>query len=54
MMRWLGESHLVLGGLLVDIGLAVVGLLVNLVARSVKGSLGTGAEGGVAVLGNVL
>jgi len=47
-------KHLVLGGLTVDIGLAVVGLLVELVSNGITGSLGTGAEGGVGVLGDVL
>jgi len=44
----------VLGSLLVDIGSAVVLLLVDLVTDGVLGGGGTGAEGGVAVLGNLL
>jgi len=44
----------VLGGLLVDIGLAVVCLLIELVTDGITGSLGTGAEAGVAVFGDVL
>ena len=37
-----------------DIGLSVVGLLVDLVADHVAGGLGARAERGVAVLGDVL
>jgi hypothetical protein len=44
----------VLGGLAVDVGLAVVGLLVKLVRDGITGGLGTGREAGVAVLGHVL
>jgi hypothetical protein len=63
-------QHLVLSGLLVPtsssdnsqlkeavylhVGLAVVGLLVDLVADGITGSLGTGGEGSVRVLGNFL
>lgn len=43
-----------LGGLLVDIGLSVVSLLVDLVADGVHASLGSGGQRSVAVLGNVL
>ena len=43
-----------LSGLAVDVSLAVVGLLVELVSDGITGSLGTGAEGGVGVFGNVL
>ena len=43
-----------LGGLLVDISLAVVGLLVDLVADGVAGGLGACSEAGVAVLGDGL
>ena len=42
-----------LGSLLVDIGLAVVTLLIDLVANSVKASLSAGVERGVAVLGDL-
>lgn len=43
-----------LGCLLVDIGLAVVSLLVKLVADGITSSLGSGGELCVAVLGDVL
>ena len=43
-----------LGSLLVNIGSAVVLLLVHLVTDGVLGSGGAGADGGVAVLGNLL
>ena len=43
-----------LSGLLVDIGRAVVLLLVELVTDSILGSRGTSAERGVAVLGDLL
>ena len=46
-------QHLVLSSLLVDISLAVVGLLVNLVRDGITGSLGTGREVGVSVLGDL-
>ena len=46
--------NLVLGGLLVDVGLAVVGLLVDLVADSITGSLGAGSERRIAILGYAL
>lgn len=42
------------GSLLVDISLAVMLLLVELVADGITSGLGTGAEGGIAVLGHVL
>ena len=45
---------LVLSSLLVDIGLAVVGLLVELVGDGIASSLGAGAEVGIVVLGDVL
>jgi hypothetical protein len=41
-----------LGSLLVDISLAVVGLLVNLVANGITSSLEASADRGVGVLGN--
>jgi hypothetical protein len=44
----------VLGSLLVDIGLAVVGLLIELVGDGITGGLGTGSDLRVAVFGNVL
>ena len=47
-------SHLVLSSFLVDIGLAVVSLLVDLVAHGVAGGLNAGAKLGIAVLGHVL
>jgi len=50
----LRESNLVLGGFLVDISLAVVGLFVDLVSHSVEGSLGAGADIGVGIFGNIL
>lgn len=37
-----------------DISLSVVCLLIKLVADGIAGSLGTGAEGGIAVLGDLL
>lgn len=43
-----------LGGLLVDISLSVVSLLVDLVADGITGSLSSGGERSVAVLGDVL
>ena len=43
-----------LGSLAVEIGLAVVGLLVELVADGITSSLGAGADAGVAVLGDLL
>lgn len=46
--------HLVLGSLLVDISRGVVLLLVDLVANGVLASGQTGAEVGVAVLGDLL
>ncbi len=45
---------LVLGSLLVNIGLAVVSLLIELVGDGIASSLGAGAEVGIAVLGDVL
>ena len=48
------EVHLVLSSLTVDIGLAIVSLLVYLIANSVAGGLSTGTEACIAVLGNVL
>jgi hypothetical protein len=45
---------LVLGSLLVDIGLAVVSLFIELVGDGITGSLGAGAQVGIAVLGDVL
>jgi hypothetical protein len=44
----------VLSSFLVDICLSVVGLLINLVTDHVAGGLGTGAEGSMAVFGDVL
>jgi hypothetical protein len=44
----------VLGSLLVNIGLAVVSLLINLVTDSIEASLSSGVERGVAVLGDIL
>jgi len=48
------NRRLVLGSLFVDIGLAVVALLVNLVGEGVSSSLGSGTKAGVAVFGNIL
>src|SRR5689334_13543465 len=48
------STHLVLSGLLVEIGLSVVALLVELVADGITSGLGAGAEACVAVLGDVL
>merc|ERR1739841_131221 len=45
---------LVLGSLLVNIGLAVVSLLIELVGDGIASGLGAGAEVGIAVLGDVL
>jgi hypothetical protein len=45
---------LVLGSLLVDIGLAVVSLLIEFVGDGITSSLGAGAQVGIAVLGDVL
>lgn len=50
----IGVQHLVLGGLLVDIGLAVVRLLVDLVSDGITSSLGSGSDGGIAVFGDLL
>lgn len=46
-------QHLVLGRLLVDISLGVVGRLVHLVSDGVLGSGGTGGEGCVRVLSDL-
>ena len=46
--------NLVLSSLLVEIGLAVVGLLVELVADGITSSLGAGADACVVILGDVL
>lgn len=43
-----------LGSLVVHIGLSVVCLLIELVANSVTGSLGSGANAGIAILSDVL
>lgn len=43
-----------LDGLLVGLALALVLLLLGLVANSVLGSRGTGAEAGIRVLGDLL
>ena len=43
-----------LGSLLVDVGVGVVLLLVDLVANGILGGGGTAAEGGVVVLGDLL
>lgn len=43
-----------LGGLLVDIGLAVVRLLVDLVSDGITGSLGSGSERGITIFGDLL
>ena len=48
------SKRLVLSGLAVDISLAVVSLLGKFVGDGITGSLGTGTESGVVVLGNVL
>ena len=48
------EAALVLGSLLVNISLSVVGLLIDLIADSVTSSLESGADVGIAVLGNLL
>jgi hypothetical protein len=48
------DAGLVLRGLLVDISLSVVGLLVDLVSDGITSSLKSGADGGIAVLGDVL
>jgi len=47
-------QHLVLSSLVVDISLAVVRLLVDLVTHGVHASLGTRADGSVGVFGDVL
>lgn len=57
LIRWFNsfccmDSRIILT--LVDISLGVVGLLVLLVTESVDGSVGTGAQLGVGVLGDVL
>lgn len=43
-----------LGSLVVHIGLSVVLLLIGLVGESITGSLSSGAEAGVGVLGDLL
>lgn len=48
------DAGLVLRGFLVNISLSVVGLLVDFVADGITGSLCSCAEGGIAVLGDVL
>lgn len=48
------DAGLVLCGLVVNIGLSVVLLLVELVTDSIGGSLSSGAEGCITVLGDVL
>lgn len=45
---------LVLGDVLVDLSLVLVGGLVDLVADSVDSSVGTSADGSIAVLSNLL
>jgi len=47
------DEHLVLCGLLVDIGLGLVAVLLDLVSEGVLSSRCTGTEGCVGVLGNV-
>jgi len=44
----------VLSSLTVDIGLSVMGLLVDLVADGIEAGLGAGGDGGVGVFGDVL
>jgi len=52
--RVLEVEHLVLSSLLVDISLGVVGGLILLVDNSILSRTGTGAQGGIRVLGNAL
>jgi len=52
--RFWNSKGLMLSSLLVEISLAIVGLLIDLVRDSITGSLNSCAEGGVAVFGDCL